>query len=105
MLLDPEHVSIRGHFRRCMFPGFTNSNPNPPKLYQDSSTVPYNVGPNNTWNENSTYLSPYDWLYGPYAPAFWADNFEALALSQVKTQRGMVGWVRVGICIQICVEK
>ncbi|CAM9336613.1 unnamed protein product [Ascophyllum nodosum] len=48
----------------------------------DSSNVPYNVGVNNTWNINSTYLDPYDWLYGPYAPAFWADNFNDLALNE-----------------------
>ena len=56
-----------------------------PSHVQDSSNVPYNVGVNNTWDVNSTYLSAYDWLYGPYAPSFWADNFDALALSEVIT--------------------
>ena len=51
---------------------------------QDSANdLPYNFGPDNSWNVNSTYLSPYDWLYGAYAPPFWADNFDALALSEV----------------------
>ena len=52
---------------------------------QDSTNdLPYNFGPSNSWNANSTYLSPYEWLYGAYAPPFWAENFEALALSEVR---------------------
>lgn len=55
---------------------------------QDSTNdLPYNFGPANSWNVSSTYLSPYDWLYGPYAPPFWSDNFEALALSEVRCLR------------------
>lgn len=53
--------------------------------HQDSTNdLPYNFGPSNSWDVNSSYLSPYDWLYGEYAPPFWADNFEALALSEVR---------------------
>lgn len=52
---------------------------------QDSTNdLPYNFGPSNSWNVNSTYLSPYDWLYGAYAPAFWQENFDDLALSEVR---------------------
>ncbi len=45
--------------------------------------MPYNLGPYNQYDANSTYLSPYDWLYGPYAPPFVLENFDDLAFSEV----------------------
>lgn len=41
--------------------------------------VPYNLGPSNQYNATSTYLNPYDWLYGPYDPPFVLENFDDLA--------------------------
>ena len=55
---------------------------------QDSArNLPYTFGPSNSWNVSSSYLSPYDWLFGAFAPPFWADNFEAMALSEVRYSR------------------
>ena len=45
--------------------------------------MPYNLGPSNQYNASSTYLSPYDWLYGPYAPPFVLENFDDLAFNEV----------------------
>lgn len=45
--------------------------------------MPYHLGPYNQYDANSTYLSPYDWLYGPYAPPFVLENFDDLAFSEV----------------------
>lgn len=50
---------------------------------QDSKNMPYHLGPYNQYDANSTYLSPYDWLYGPYAPPFVLENFDDLAFSEV----------------------
>lgn len=50
---------------------------------QDWMNVPYNLGPSNQYNDSSTYLSPYDWLYGPYAPPFVLENFDDLAFDEV----------------------
>eukprot|EP00904_Undaria_pinnatifida_P010952 jgi/Undpi1/6988/HiC_scaffold_21.g09462.m1 len=52
-----------------------------------SEGLPYNFGPTNSWTVNSTYLNPYDWLYGDYAPAFWQENAEDLILSEDSTVR------------------
>ncbi|CAN0185945.1 unnamed protein product [Scytosiphon promiscuus] len=48
----------------------------------DSANVPYNLGASNQYNTSSTYLSPYDWLYGPYAPPFVLENFDDLAFNE-----------------------
>eukprot|EP00904_Undaria_pinnatifida_P005743 jgi/Undpi1/2299/HiC_scaffold_13.g05683.m1 len=52
-----------------------------------SEGLPYNFGPTNSWTINSTYLSPYDWLYGDYAPPFWQENAQDLMLSEDATVR------------------
>eukprot|EP00752_Nemacystus_decipiens_P011719 g10400.t1 len=48
----------------------------------DAVNVPYNLGASNQYNVTSTYLSPYDWLYGPYAPPFVLESFDDLAFSE-----------------------
>lgn len=50
--------------------------------------VPYNLGPSNQYNASSTYLSPYDWLFGPYAPPFVLEKFDDLAFNTVRDDGG-----------------
>jgi len=70
--------------------------PNQPRIFakQDSKNMPYNLGPHNQYDANSTYLSPYDWLYGPYAPPFVLENFDNLAFSEVR--------MAVHACCNVC---
>ncbi|CAM9322615.1 unnamed protein product [Scytosiphon promiscuus] len=53
----------------------------------DSVNVPYNLGASNQYNTSSTYLSPYDWLYGPYAPPFVLEHLDDLAFNEDPTVR------------------